>query len=289
MIKKKILVCGSAGFLMSNLIRYMLYRDEDRNYEFASIDILSNPKRDYKRVYIHRKHQFYVGDVCDTEILKRIIHIEQPSFIVNGVGIRNNKVLDNARNIINAAYSIHEASNGVVPVIQIIPEPGMNGLGESFLYWRLIGSLARDHGGIELQIPKCFGLRDRHGMLVTILRNVLSVGDCIPKSFTFSDIQEGWVYAEDVASRIWYAIEYGVKGSVMTMPILGKASPEQINKIVDESLKLGIYREEDWCNNEDLGYKETSSDSWEPDSNSIKQSLMKTVQWFNMNRWALEV
>ncbi len=69
---RKVLVLGSAGFLMSNMMRYMLYRTKD--FEFVSLDSLASVS-DHCRVYTHRKHSFHIGDAGDPELLERIMWV----------------------------------------------------------------------------------------------------------------------------------------------------------------------------------------------------------------------
>ena len=78
----KVLVLGSAGFLMSNFMRYVSYRSKD--FEFVSVDKLTSPEN-IRFVYRNRNHQFYIGDTSDKYFMDRVIYVEKPDIIVNGI------------------------------------------------------------------------------------------------------------------------------------------------------------------------------------------------------------
>lgn len=283
----KVLIYGSAGFLMSNLIRYILYRDAERRYKFISVDNLLNPE-DYKRVYIHKNHRFHIGDVCDVEFMRRVVGIEKPDVIVNAVGPCHSPLNDGMRNVVNAALTLKDLACPA-RVIQIRPLFG-NQAG-----WDYVGRLAVEGGGVELALPRCFGMRDRHGKVAGMLRMLLDPGfqgssPKHPRLPIFPEDKEEWVYAEDVASMIWFLIEKGAGGSFI-MPSIGCASPYQIARVVNEALDLNMYPSSENCNEEDMYANNTymsSLEGWKPDSENMKQALIKTIKWFHINRWALE-
>lgn len=280
----KVLVCGSAGFLMSNLIRYVLYRDSDRQYKFASVDSLPGPE-DHKRVYIHRNHRFHIGDACDPEFMERIVSIEKPDVIVNAVGVKPT-VAGSMRNVVNTALTLREVAGGT-RIIQIRPGRALQLGRPTQACWDFIGALAVCRSGIELSLPRCFGMRDQHGQVVGMLRVLLNHPDSSPGP-EFSGAKEEWAYAEDVASMIWFLIETGAEGSHI-MPGLGCASPFQMARVIDEALELSMYPSSEHCSEQSLHMDNTVyPEGWKPDSNSMKQALIKTAKWFHMNRWALD-
>ena len=75
MVKRKLLVCGSAGFMMSNFIRYLFYMTRDtKEFDIVSVDKLIN-MNDCKRLYLHPSHKFYIGDIANEHFLKRARNI----------------------------------------------------------------------------------------------------------------------------------------------------------------------------------------------------------------------
>ena len=266
---------------MSNLIRYVLYRDADRQYKFASVDRLLRPE-DHKRVYVHRNHSFHIGDVCDLEFMTRVVNIEQPDIIVNAVGPDHSPLNDGMRNVVNAALTLKHLAHPA-KVIQIRPDSALCPGDTSRAGWNYIGRMAVGNGGIELSLPRCFGMRDQHGQVAGMLRVLLSTEDH-KSGPTFPKEKGDWAYAEDVASMIWFLIEKRAEGS-FTMPSIGCASPYQIARIIDDTLDLNMYPPSEHCSTK---VDSTYPEGWEPDSDSLEQALTKTVKWFHMNRWALE-
>ena len=120
---KKVLILGSAGFIMSNFLRYILYRSKE--YFFVSIDKFLT--ENYHMIYLHRQHNFYVGDACDKDFLKKIINMEKPDSIIIGTGNGNSiySIEDDLKYIITPTMNIFDEGkkyNKNIQIIQIIPE-----------------------------------------------------------------------------------------------------------------------------------------------------------------------
>jgi len=275
-MKKKILVCGSAGFLMSNFMRYMMYRDNQRQYDFASVDCLAEPA-DIKRVYINRRHSFHIGNVRDKEFMERVMYVEKPDFIVNGVGCAKGEV-DIARSVFKSTFSLLESCPENAMVVQVSPRKDMQRIGhEAMDYWDMTSSIVQNKRGANMRIPRSFGFRDRHGMLANVIKAALAT----EKPQFLSNSKEPMAYAEDVASRIWFIIENAMRGEI-NMPSLGLVSSEQMYALCNK--ESGIHDVE---YDKDFGCAEKSDDGWAADSESVEHALIKTIKWFNINKWAL--
>lgn len=290
---RKLLVCGSAGFLMSNFMRYLLYRSKD--YEIASVDRLTRAE-DHKRVYIHRNHNFYLGDVTDKEFMTRLISIEKPDVIVNGIGC-NDKRSDQFAHIdcVNAVASVLESAGGI-PVVQLTHGVGQDAFGVG----RVIANLTFDKPQNTLiAVHNCFGFRQRPDTgLAYVLWRMLqhASGLTIPDSAVWPS---SWTYAEDVASLIWFAIDQNRTGEIH-MPTLGRIVADDLGKLLSDTLGVPYGIEERQINAFEHGSdsiwaamqmssdgNETSVDGWKPDSVSLKDSLTKTARWYQANKWAL--
>jgi nucleoside-diphosphate-sugar epimerase len=108
-----------------------------------------------------------------------------------------------------------------------------------------------------------------------------------------------WVYAEDVASLIWYIIENNIKGEVK-MPPLGFMSLETMAQIVCKELQkeprvievnqeVMPYNNEFW---EPICYwpdKGSNIGDWVPDSPDLESMVRKTASWYQANKWALSI
>jgi dTDP-D-glucose 4,6-dehydratase len=270
-MSKKILICGSSGFLMSNFIRYLLYRTKE--YDIVSVDFVS--KDNYKRIYKHKKHRFYLGNSCDEEFIQNLYNIEQPDFIINSFPKNNNDT--------RFSKTFHNLCHKSAKMIQIVPTSyndytgkweflkHNNGLAEYFKSYNTI-----------LEIPHCFGIRQDSG--VDDIRDIINTLIENREVYT-CDYKFPWVYAEDVASLLWFIIESKLNG-YYKMPELGYKSRKDIailiNKILNKQININIE-----STNINVEYKGNVIENWMPDSKNLDDSLIKTISWYNANKWAL--
>ena len=268
----KVLVSGSAGFLMSNFIRYIMYRSKD--FEFVSFDSLEN-QEDHKLVYVNRNHKFYIGDATDKYFLDRLITIEKPDFIVNG--INNDFSLEN---IFKYNKAIELLSEYNIPMIHLsLPD----GTKHSSFYKMNNGLVSKDN--LVIEVPNCFGWRQKtkYGF-AKVIKNILT------NNYTeINTTQIPWVFGEDVASFIWFALENKIKGTIK-MPVLGHASIEQIKDIVIQELNLKnivILPETFVWDDIVLDFKGDRT-KWVSDSNNLDESFRKTIRWYIANKWMLK-
>lgn len=272
---KKILVCGAAGFLMSNFMRYVIHRTDCREYRFASIDRLRTPQ-EHGMVYIKPdRHAFYIGDVRDRHLMERVLYIEKPDVVVNG--IREEEDGEAAA----AAYTLSSMFDGKLVHLQCADRAGVVNATPA--------KIVELWDGVILQLPDCFGMRDRHGLMARIMKYVLDPDSRVRRRRSDEDLQEAarkrrWVYAEDVASMLWYIIENIEEPCTIEMPPLATASASGITQLVSEAVLEppgydGLWDHED---NPDPSWKE-----WKPDSASFQEAIEKTAKWYNKNRWIL--
>jgi len=276
----KILVCGSAGFLMSNFLRYVFYRSKE--FKIVSVDYFENPKS-YPKLYKHNLHTFYLGNLCDKDFLSKLIELEKPDFILNSISC--DELYDKIRvDFLQIFKNLYELQ---IPMMQLIPSEKLDIL-------NLWGFLRKDNqvsetfinnGGLTLEIPNCFGMRQQYNKniecrFVNVIKNIIDDNDIVASSKLVP-----WVFSEDVASFIWFLIEKRMSGFVQ-MPQLGYKSMCDMAKIAMETLgkKSNIITIPCFLDDE---YSGNSIEEWIPDSISLEKSVIKTVKWFDVNRWAL--
>jgi len=268
----KVLVSGSAGFLMSNFIRYMMYRSKD--FEFVSFDSLDSPEN-HKLVYVNRNHKFYIGDATDKHFLDRLISIEKPDVIINGID--NVFSLDN---VCKYNKAIELLSSYKIPMIQLSLPDGT----KYSSFYRLNNHMVSKNG-LVIELPNCFGWRQKtqYGF-AKIIKNVIT------NNFTeVNPIQMPWVFGEDVASFIWFAIESNLKGTVK-MPVLGRASIEQMKDIIIQELgikEIIILPTFYVWDNQIVDFKGDKT-KWVPDSSNLDEAFRKTIRWYIANQWMLK-
>lgn len=83
-MRKKCLLIGGCGFLLSNFVRKCLYA-KDETLEFVTLDKLLY-KHSIQNYYANKYHKFHIGDVCDFHQLKSIINLEKPDVVIFGAG-----------------------------------------------------------------------------------------------------------------------------------------------------------------------------------------------------------
>ena len=277
--KKKILVCGPTSFVMSNFIRYILYRSQD--YSIVSVDNLEKLS-DFNRIYFNRKHRFYIGDAANKHFMDRIIFVEKPDFILFGDEILEfEKMLSTS--LVLTEYGI--------PTFFIQPAVSETDyLG--FCY--AVATLVKNRGSKIICLPNKFGMRQRADLQHTLGGNVsYMMKNILEKKEVFVSTKKvPWVYGEDIASYIWYLLEH-VKMPLNAMPELGMMSEKEIAEKIVGMYNLECKIKEIDERNYGRGYLVSNYDlsydnlDWKPDSESLDQALEKTIRWFDANRWAL--
>lgn len=275
--KTKILVCGSAEFLMSNFIRYILYRSQD--FKIVSVDNLEKPS-DIKRIYFHRNHRFYVGDASDSYFMDRIFYIERPNVLICGDELLNyDKLLKTVQNIIRFN----------IPIIMVSPSVYCGRGNDEHGIYNAVDKIITGNRGVVVKLPNRFGMRQRPSMVEKQGLNLAYIMGCILNKMHFkvNNIELPWVYAEDVSSFLWYIVENFKKGETFYMPPLGLKSGKDIVEKIIQMYKLDSvsYKIEEipGANQENETYHMVG---WIPDSQHIEDALEKTIRWFDVNRWA---
>ena len=144
----KLLVCGSAGFYMTIFLRHIMYRN--KNVKIVSVDNIKNPK-DMQKLYSHKNHRFYLGDINDINFTRKIITHEKPDKIINGI---NYSYDQNFTQKIDSSIRIFSILNNFnIPVIQLIPSKEL----DKENIWH---NLNKEHleNNTFIEIPNCFGI-----------------------------------------------------------------------------------------------------------------------------------
>lgn len=280
----KILACGSAGCIISNLMRYMLYRSKD--FEFISFDKLINPV-DYKKIYHHKNHKFYIGDACDKDFLNRLVYVEKPDLIISGLFYHKNSPGAEYVSMIEAATNLESISYYDIPVIQIGPPTDTNY--DIGIYKSIKNILVNDRlpKNTYIEVPNVFGPRQRPFCHVYAL-----LYDALYHNSGFLCVQEEkqpWVYIEDVVSYVWYVIENKKYGH-LRMPTLGWMSEKEIANIINEMYgeRYKISKNQSAANRI-IEYGKPTRTDWIPDSINLRDSLEKTIKWYDANRWVFNM
>lgn len=76
----KVLITGSAGFIFSNFVIYAL---QETDWDLVSIDKLTYAGS-LKNVPQVKRHKLYIGDVCDSNLVRKVFAIEKPDIVIHG-------------------------------------------------------------------------------------------------------------------------------------------------------------------------------------------------------------
>lgn len=282
---RKILVCGSAGFLMSNLMRYMLYRTKD--YDFASIDPLRR-EEDQRNIYMHRRHAFHVGDAGDPEFLDRVMRIENPDIVVLGTGTpwpacSNGAIVEDI--VLPTAAVCDLCRIRGYRTIRLAPDFDVDDMGSRPM-WSYVESMVRDAGGTILRLPSCFGRRG-NGLLEQAFKAILLGKD----GWEPGREVRRYAYAEDVASMLWFIMENPDACSqdapgVVEMPSLGYASQADLVQMSHPILGWGP---ESPTRGDERCRPGSGLPGWMPDSRNMLDAVLKTAKWYSMNKWIFDI
>ena len=271
-MKKKLLICGCAGFILSSFVRYMLYRSKD--FEIIGVDTLNNI-RDYNNLYVHKNNTFYVGNICDYNFVKKIIEIHNPDIIINGTNCSKYNLLEYSSLVRGAAIL-----NSFKPIIQLLPAKETDNYG----IWNCIKNIAlSNENNLCIEFPNCFGRRQKNTEGFGFLYNKYK----IENNINGSTKKLPWVFSEDVASFVWFAIEKNIKG-YLRMPTLGYLSISDIEKSMSDYMPVPKnfykYLWEGLCTN----YEFDNIVEWKPDSENIEKRLNDVINWYDANGWAIK-
>src|SRR5688500_8352151 len=81
MSKKKILICGSGGFIGSCFVRKLLHT-KSHAYDVISVDLCKSAGT-LNSVYANKGHKFHIADIADKHVMNVIFESERPDWVVN--------------------------------------------------------------------------------------------------------------------------------------------------------------------------------------------------------------
>jgi UDP-glucuronate 4-epimerase len=74
-----VLIVGSAGFIGSNLARYLLFNF--KQCKIVSFDKLETAASMHN-VYVNKSHDFFIGDVNDSFFVSRLFELNRPKYVI---------------------------------------------------------------------------------------------------------------------------------------------------------------------------------------------------------------
>lgn len=310
-MKKKILVTGSAGFLGSNFIRYIL--KESKEYEVASVDVVKRASL-LHTIYSNNNHTFYMGDVCDSHFINNVFEAEKPDIVVHFAFNKTGYVHQNVKSLEIVSYcaSRHNVKDFVYisdySVYGDVNSPAkesdkLDPFGNDALAHVSNENILKSVKAVNgldykvLRLCDVVGPRDDFGLIPSIMKS-LSNKNYLSVPFD-GDAARDYIHVQDACSAIKFLIENGQKNEIYNVSLNWELSyieltHEVINIVKEISdldtdgflMNLNFYNlmcrkrySSDASKLKDLGWK----NSWK-----FKDSLVKTIAWYDKNKWFLK-
>lgn len=258
----KIVIAGAAGFIGANLVSHLLQKTQ---HIIISIDDLSGTTtlNNLQHALAHKndRHRFYLCDIGYRKILDSLFKLEKPDVIINLTKIEHDQ-LRTANELI--LYNSAISSNSVKKYITFNTD-------EIFI---------QPDTKIIINCCNIFGPKqDARSVIPTIIDRVLNNKNVDPLEKT--DIEIEWMYINDLLEMIGIIIDKGEEKEIYDIRSGWELSKEDIFIFLNS-----IYKEQPI----ELNIKNISSHSnpfgWQP-TKQLKRALEHTLQWYNLNRWAL--
>jgi dTDP-glucose 4,6-dehydratase len=294
------LITGSAGFIGSNLVRYLMY---NHSHKIVGIDKLETTASMHNR-YMNKSVDFNIGDVCDASFVNTIFNLTRPNKVIHLAYSDNSnmsKGLQGLENVLKCSQKFDVESFVYLSSSEVydIKDEG-RAKEDRFLnpptffgHRKLISEImirAYVPSSI-LRIPEVFGPRQVNGFIPNIIRGLKSLqvgihGD----GATVRD----FLYVEDLCSAIDMMVgspahnrAFNVSTNtdftdqeIISMLIDQMASPELTSSV-------SYYQIE---NTETSSVQLDASDikklGWKP-AKKFRERLKFTTSWYKNNQWVL--
>lgn len=296
-MKKKILVIGAAGFVGSNLVRYLLYCKN--NYTVIGLDRIEDAKAIHN-IYSNKAFDFYIADILDKNIVSKILEISRPNIIINLLDkveetfclvniISNCDFLQNVRIIQLSKVDVYKSIENT----REYDERGAKDIVEADhiccedIIINYCQALNISYNIIRTDF--IFGPR-QHGCFDIINRcyNGAKEG-CISLS-NKGENKRNITYIEDINNAIIILIEKNEKDQIYNVSSGSDFTDLEIAFIIKEAAKsdaeigFNFYDDDIYYN---INTDKIRKLGWKPKL-PLKQRLQQAIDWFEKNPWYLK-
>ena len=316
-MKKKLLITGSGGFIMSNFIRKSLY--EGFPYSVVSIDNVEKTSI-LNNIYSNKNHQFYIGDVTNSHFLNIIFELEKPDIVLHASAeTPNSQSLNNSTKFINSnilstqniidlcikykidrlIYTSTDKIYGSLPdgsaSEEDMPKPE-NLYAASKLSAEMLIEAAHRNYGLSYNIMRSsniYGPRQTANKLIPlIIKNILN--NQITKIVNQGKQLREWTHVQDNCSAILDILNKGEYNKIYNISSNHEFSTIEIFNEVANLMEKGhnLISFEDDNSYHALRYSSNSNKirniGWKP-SFKFRDGLKHTVSWYLNNQWFLKL
>jgi dTDP-glucose 4,6-dehydratase len=238
-VKKKILITGSCGFIMSNLLRNATYRKAQ--YDLIGVDRVSSSLA-LNSIYANKAYQFYVGDITDEHFINVLFEMERPDIVLHAAAhtdvdesfkqsikyVQSNvvgtQVLVNAAIKFGVEKFVYVGTDECYGALQSETEPlwtessptvPRNPYSSSKLCGEIVAQTAYRAYSLPVCTTRCsnnYGPRQVGKLIPTVIKCILEKKP-IPIYGKGAQIRS-WIYVLDHCSALMSVIEKGIPGEI---------------------------------------------------------------------------
>lgn len=314
----KILITGSCGFILSNMLKWFL---QHTNHNIVSIDKLTYAGSllniSHNSEISIKRHKFYLGDICDYDFISKVFKIEKPDIVLHGAAeshvdnsiksshdfVRTNVV--GTHSMLEAALKIHTPQKFInINTDEIYgsvesgfsketdPLEPRSPYSSTKASADLLGQSYFTTYGLPVITTRCsnnFGPRQHKEKFIPKVINNILTKQKIPLYGTGDNIRE-WIYVKDHFNAMMTLIELGKPGEAYNISSgCAKTNLEVLDvifNIMGEGRDL-VEQVEDRLGHDKryaLNCDKLKALGWKHNY-SFDEAMAHTISWYKANRW----
>ena len=295
-MKKTILITGGAGFIGSNLIRYISY---NRNtYNIISLDKIKDIAS-LHNVYLNKGNEFYLADINDEHILDNIFRMTNPNIVIH---------LANDNNLnFNGISNLHKVSNKykVEKFVYLSSSSFDIYTNEDFSCFCIDNYITSKLFNVNyniIRIPKCFGPRQNIFNIIPDLFLSFIKQDKVILANKGVDVYD-LLYVEDLCQAILTVMENGKDNEIYNASINLDYTELELAAIIRDFLITAKDNKRLDYNIGNISLDDDSIESiknlfvdssklkelgWKPER-KFKENLKYTINWYINNKWFFNI
>jgi len=247
-----IMILGGAGFIGSHLADAYLRKGNNRVITVDDLSVTPDLKNlQFAKNHRNNRHEFYLADISDEKIMKKIKEMERPDIVINCV--TNWKLYSFSLN-----YLFSKEQTYVIQHYDESVPPGTN-------------SIITD---------RVFGGRQSYGLVRDVsFKLIRGNNDLNPNKDKIFE----WTYIADLIKGIQIVVDNRIRGQT-SLSSGWTATEEQVTCIMEniagyKNRSPGLYE------NPRLDCSIVKTLGWQP-TGDLKKALEATMAWYQLNGWA---